>query len=278
MPDDRSPAQAGPPPSPLRGFRLALPSMHESVATVHTVLAEVVAAGDREPLTRDRIALAVGEAFANAVEHGNRCDPRRRVTIAIDLDGDLLTVEVGDDGPGFDPASVPDPRSPERLLGRRGRGLLLMTSVTDEVTCTARLPSGSVVTLRTSHRPQASPIPSQKEKAAIATKTRTSGDVTIIDLSGKITVGDGDVELRDAVTGAMDSGASKLILNLESVTAIDSAGVGELVSSYTMATNRGVKLKLMCLPAKVRDILHITQLITIFEVYDTEAEAIDSFS
>jgi anti-sigma B factor antagonist len=106
---------------------------------------------------------------------------------------------------------------------------------------------------------------------------RKRDDITILDLQGKITIGVGDVAVRNAVQEAMNGGARKLIINMKDVTTIDSSGVGELVSSYTTAIGRGAKLKLENLPAKVSDILHITQLITVFDVYDTEDEAVASF-
>jgi anti-sigma B factor antagonist len=106
---------------------------------------------------------------------------------------------------------------------------------------------------------------------------RQVGDVTILDVSGKITIGVGDVQVRDAVHMALGSGARNLVLNLKNVTTIDSAGVGELVSAFTTVTNRGGRLKLVNLPSKVNDILQITQLITVFEVYDDEKEAVESF-
>lgn len=107
---------------------------------------------------------------------------------------------------------------------------------------------------------------------------RQKGNVTILDLKGKITIGAGDIALRDAVQEALSSGATNVILNLTSVTTIDSSGVGELVSSFTTATNRGAKLKLANIPAKVSDVLTITQLITVFDVFDTEDEAVASFA
>ena len=107
--------------------------------------------------------------------------------------------------------------------------------------------------------------------------TRKRDDVTIIDLKGKVTIGSGDLELRNAVTQEVNNGAKKLLINLSDVTTIDSSGVGELVSSYTTAKNRGVQLKLVNLPAKVQDVLTVTQLITVFDVYDTEDEAVRSF-
>jgi anti-sigma B factor antagonist len=101
--------------------------------------------------------------------------------------------------------------------------------------------------------------------------------VTILDLKGKITIGVGDVALRDAIHEALSAGAKKILVNLQDVSTIDSSGVGELVSSYTTVTNRGGKLKLLNLPPKVADILQITQLITVFDVFEDEDEAIRNF-
>jgi anti-anti-sigma factor len=106
---------------------------------------------------------------------------------------------------------------------------------------------------------------------------RQAGDVTILDLKGKITIGVGDVALRNAVQEAINGGATKVVINLRDVTTIDSSGVGELVSAFTTATNRGAKLSLANLPSKVSDILQITQLITVFDVFDSEDEAIRAF-
>jgi anti-sigma B factor antagonist len=106
---------------------------------------------------------------------------------------------------------------------------------------------------------------------------RQRDGVTILDLKGKITIGVGDVALRNAVQEAIGGGATKILINLRDVTTIDSSGVGELVSAYTTATNRGVKLRLVNLPSKVSDILQITQLITVFDVYDSEDEGLRSF-
>jgi anti-anti-sigma factor len=107
--------------------------------------------------------------------------------------------------------------------------------------------------------------------------TRQSGDVTILDLKGKITIGSGDVALRNSIQEVMNNGAQKVLINMADVSTIDSSGIGELVSGYTTATNRGAKLKLFNLPSKVTDILTITQLITVFDVFDSEAEGVSSF-
>ena len=106
---------------------------------------------------------------------------------------------------------------------------------------------------------------------------RQRQDVTILDVEGKITIGRGDVALREAVHEQLAGGVKKILINLKEVTTIDSSGVGELVSAYTTVTNRGGKLKLLNLPDKVNDILQVTQLITVFEVFDNEEEAAQSY-
>jgi anti-sigma B factor antagonist len=107
---------------------------------------------------------------------------------------------------------------------------------------------------------------------------RHQGGVTVLEPQGKITIGMGDVALRDSVREALEAGSQDILINLGEVTTIDSSGIGELVSAYTTVTNKGGKLKLVNLPTKVEDILQITQLMTVFEVFDDETEAIESFS
>ncbi len=101
--------------------------------------------------------------------------------------------------------------------------------------------------------------------------------VSILEPHGKITIGLGDVALREAVLESLTAGALNVLLDFQYVSTIDSSGVGEMVSAYTTVTNRGGQLKLVNLPPKVTDILQITQLITVFEVYDNEDEAVASF-
>lgn len=107
--------------------------------------------------------------------------------------------------------------------------------------------------------------------------TRDVGDIKIIDLKGKITIGAGDLQMREAIHSALAAGAKKIVVNMQEVTTIDSSGVGELVGCYTTATNKGAKMKLQNLPPKISDVLTVTQLITVFDVYQTEAEALASF-
>ena len=104
--------------------------------------------------------------------------------------------------------------------------------------------------------------------------TRDVNDIAIIKVDGKITIGAGDQQLRDVIAGAS---SNKILLDLSGVTTIDSSGIGELVGSYTTVTNKGGKLKLLHLPAKLNELLHVTQRITVFEVYENEQEAIASF-
>jgi anti-sigma B factor antagonist len=106
---------------------------------------------------------------------------------------------------------------------------------------------------------------------------RTVDNVEIIAQQGKITIGSGDTQLREVISNAVSAGKTNVLLDLSGVTTIDSSGIGELVGSYTTVTNRGGKLKLLHLPAKLNELLHVTQLITVFEVYDNEREAVASF-
>jgi anti-sigma B factor antagonist len=107
--------------------------------------------------------------------------------------------------------------------------------------------------------------------------SRSVDGVEVISLQGKITIGAGDSQLREVITNSLNSGKNNLLLDMSGVTTIDSSGIGELVGSYTTVTNRGGKLKLLHLPAKLNELLHVTQLITVFEVYENEQEAVKSF-
>ncbi len=107
--------------------------------------------------------------------------------------------------------------------------------------------------------------------------TRTVGDVTILDCSGKITLGEGTMAIRNTVREVLKNGGKKIVLNLGDVNYIDSSGIGELVSTYTTVTNQGGQLKLLNLTKKIQELLQITKLLTVFSVYDNEQKAISSF-
>jgi len=106
---------------------------------------------------------------------------------------------------------------------------------------------------------------------------RQGGDVTILDMSGKITIGEGSVALRTAIRRLLEEGKKRILLNLAGVNYIDSSGIGELVSSYTAINKEGGQLKLLNLTQKLQDLLTITKLLTVFDVYESEAEALESF-
>ena len=108
--------------------------------------------------------------------------------------------------------------------------------------------------------------------------TRQVDGVTILDLSGRITLGEGSVQLRDAIRDLLSKGSKLILLNLADVNYIDSSGIGELVSAYTTVRNQGGELKLLNLTKKVHDLLQITKLYTVFDVKDDEATAIASFT
>jgi anti-sigma B factor antagonist len=108
-------------------------------------------------------------------------------------------------------------------------------------------------------------------------QVRDVGAVRVLDLEGKITIGSGDVQLRQLVEESLTAGKSSILLNLKGVSHIDSSGIGEMVGCFTTVTRRGGAMKLASLPAKINDILQVTQLITVFDVFDNEAEALATF-
>jgi anti-sigma B factor antagonist len=107
---------------------------------------------------------------------------------------------------------------------------------------------------------------------------RTVGDIQILDCSGKITLGEGTMAVRNTVRDILKNNGKKIILNLGDVNYIDSSGIGELVSTYTTVTNSGGQLKLLNLTKKIQELLAITKLLTVFQVFNSEAEALASFS
>jgi anti-sigma B factor antagonist len=107
---------------------------------------------------------------------------------------------------------------------------------------------------------------------------RAVGDVVVLDLKGRITLGDGDQLLKDKVNSLVNQGHKGIVLNLAGVPYIDSAGLGEIVGSYTTVSRQGGSLKLLNLTKKITDLLAITKLLTVFETFDSEDEAVRSFS
>lgn len=113
--------------------------------------------------------------------------------------------------------------------------------------------------------------------AELNIRERQAGDVTVIDMEGKITIGEGSVAVRSAIRRLLEEGKKKILLNLAGVSYVDSSGIGELVSSFTTINREGGQLKLLNLTQKIQDLLAITKLLTVFDVYDDEATALNSF-
>jgi anti-sigma B factor antagonist len=113
---------------------------------------------------------------------------------------------------------------------------------------------------------------------SIQVTTRQVGDVSVVDVVGRITLGEGASALRETIRGLVAKDQKKVILNLGEVSYIDSSGIGELVSGFTTVTNHGGVLKLLGLTKRVQDLLQITKLYTVFDIYDSETSAVRSFS
>jgi anti-sigma B factor antagonist len=113
---------------------------------------------------------------------------------------------------------------------------------------------------------------------SVKISTRQVGDVTVIDAAGRITLGEGASAFRDTVRDLTAKGDKKILLNLSDVSYIDSSGIGEMVSGFTTVTNHEGQLKLLGLSKRVKDLLQITKLYTVFEVFDDEAAAVRSFT
>ena len=113
--------------------------------------------------------------------------------------------------------------------------------------------------------------------AGLDLKERQAGDVTILDLTGEVRIGDSSVALRESVRNLADQGKKKLLLNLAGVKYIDSSGIGELIANYTTVSRQGGQLKLLNLTDRIQNLLVITKLLTVFDAYDNEAEALKSF-
>lgn len=113
--------------------------------------------------------------------------------------------------------------------------------------------------------------------AELDVKERQAGDVTILDMSGEVRIGDGSVALREAVRKLTTDGKNKILLNLAGVNYVDSSGIGELIANYTTVSREGGQLKLLNLTDKIQNLLVITKLLTVFDSYEDEGEALKSF-
>ncbi|HEY6247869.1 MAG TPA: STAS domain-containing protein [Pyrinomonadaceae bacterium] len=113
--------------------------------------------------------------------------------------------------------------------------------------------------------------------AELEVNERQAGDVTILDMTGAVRIGEGSIALRDAIRGLADSGKKKILLNLAGVNYVDSSGIGELIANYTTVSRQGGQLKLLNLTDRIQNLLVITKLLTVFDSYEDEGEALKSF-
>jgi len=113
--------------------------------------------------------------------------------------------------------------------------------------------------------------------AELEVKERQAGDVTILDMNGAVRIGEGSVALRDAIRRLAEEGKKKMLLNLAGVNYVDSSGIGELIANYTTVKRQGGQLKLLNLTDRIQNLLVITKLLTVFDSYDNETEALKSF-
>jgi len=113
--------------------------------------------------------------------------------------------------------------------------------------------------------------------AELEVTERQAGDVTILDMSGAVRMGQGSIALRESIRGLVDGDKKKILLNLAGVNYVDSSGIGELIANYTTLSKVGGQLKLLNLTDRIQNLLVITKLLTVFDVYEDEAEALNSF-
>jgi anti-sigma B factor antagonist len=149
---------------------------------------------------------------------------------------------------------------------REGRSLVVVRSESKEIAQTA----SGILDAKGLAIHGHTPVP-------MRTATRQVHDVTIVDVIGRITVGEGNVILRQAVRGVMEGGSRKILLNLHEVGYIDSSGLGELVGTYTSVRNQGGQVKLVSLSKRIHDLLQMTRLYSVFDIQPDEATAIQSF-
>jgi anti-sigma B factor antagonist len=114
--------------------------------------------------------------------------------------------------------------------------------------------------------------------AELEVTERQAGDVTILDMSGSVRMGEGSIALRNAIRGLVEQGKKKILLNLGGVKNVDSSGIGELIANFTTVRREGGQLKLLNLTEKIQNLLVITKLLTVFDAYDSEADALNSFA
>ena len=258
-----------------RHIRLKLESNLDTVEATELIVRQVAQERQIPADEIEQLGIAIRECMANAISHGNGYSREKSVYFTIASEPTRLSVRILDEGQGFDPDEVPDPLAEGNLLRTSGRGLLFMRSFVDEISI-GRAAEGGTEVLMVKELPDSSKEKEEKQVSLIV-NVREVGNVAVVDLSGRITLGEGSGVLRDTVRDLLSKGHKNILLNLGDVSYIDSSGLGELVSSYTTAANQGAKVKLLHVQKKVGDLLQITKLYTVFDSFVDEAAAMASF-
>jgi len=294
-------------------LNLALESRPESADRAESQIVQLAARANYAKEQCEEIALAVRESVANAVLHGNCCDPHKKVFLAAHVQAHGLVICVRDQGEGFDPAGLPDPLDPKNLYRESGRGLLMIKALMDEVVFARAALGGMELTMtkypsgRAQDRDWAkdagqqgtgvysgpagvsngveSPgrvppetLPEEKIHMALKLTDRDVDGVTVVTLDGRVVLGEESSALREKVKALLAQGKKKLVLDMKNVSMIDSSGLGALVSAFSTAKTAGALLRLSSLSERSNQLLQMTKLLTVFEVSTTEADAVRAFS
>jgi len=204
---------------------------------------------------RFAVRLALEEALVNAMKHGNRMDPARRVVLAYRLSPERVEIRVRDEGAGFDPGMVPDPTRDENLQRPCGRGIMLMRSYMDEVSFVC---SGQEVQMVKHRKP--------RWGCAMKINTHTAAGCHVVEIEGSADI-NASTALREALLGAIESGATKIICDLGRTTFISSDALGVLITAYLKARGRGGFVRLADPQEHLRDVLKTTRLDHLFEIF-----------
>jgi anti-anti-sigma regulatory factor len=233
------------------------------------------------------VVMAVREAAVNAVLHGNGYDPDKQISASFENTGKSLVITIADQGEGLDPDKIPDPLAPENLLRGTGRGIFLIRSFLDEVHF-RQLHPGTELTL-VKHLSPAESTESNSEfgyEITLPLRRDFRGTINRNPAVGRRNDSGperahhtrrGQCAVARRHSRPDQQGLKSILLSLGDVNYIDSSGLGELVSAFTTAKNQGADVKLLNLTKKVKDVLQVTKLYTVFDIYDDEASAIASF-
>lgn len=260
-----------------REMTLVIESHLENVDQVEQLLLDFASQCGCCEDERTQIELAVRETVINAIVHGNQRDPDKRVYIDAALSEHQLAISIRDEGEGFDPAQVADPTKPENLMRDSGRGILMMNNLMDEVTIHSAPGQGTEVRMIKAIAGSINQKHGEEQSMSLKIASRQVDGVTVLDFEGRIVLGEPTEAIRDTLQDLVSKGQKKILVNLGEVSYIDSSGLGALVRAYSTLTSQQGTLKLLNLTKKVHDLLQVTKLYTVFEIFNDESAAIKSF-